>query len=191
MMYRAVNILIAVAATITVGGCAYTGVADSILAGAWPTEHSDLAPKVYSAVDAMIEEAPALPRSGSPVIVASVSDITDVDHSTPFGNIIADLMRTRLVQRGLTVTEMRLRSSVRLNRTDGEVMLSRNPRALLRPPAAAEIVTGTYAIGHSQIFVSLKIIEADNARIVAAVDFVTPRSWNVEQLLLGSVASAR
>jgi FlgO protein len=191
MMYRAVHLMFAVATSIAVGGCAYTGVADSMLAGTWPTEHSDLAPRAYSAVDEMLEEAPALPRSGAPVVVATISDITDVDHSTPFGNIIADMVRTRLVQRGLQVTEMRLRSSVRLNRTDGEVMLSRNPRALLRPPVAAEIVTGTYAIGHSQIFVSLKIIEADNARIVAAADFVTPRTWNIEQLLLGGVASAR
>jgi hypothetical protein len=29
----------------------------------------------------------------------------------------------------------------------------------------------------------------NNARILAAADFVTPRSWNVEQLFTGAVAS--
>jgi len=177
--------------TLALGGCAYTGVAQSMISGAWPVEGGDLGARAYRAVDDMLEEAPSLARTGGPVVVASVADIADVDHSTPFGNIVADLVRTRLVQRGVSVTEMRLRSSVRLNRADGELMLGRNPRTLLAPPVAGEVITGTYAVGSSQIYVSLKIVETSGAHIVAAVDFVTPRTWNVEQLLAHTVASAR
>ena len=182
-------ILLAATASLALSGCAYTGVSDAMLAGTWPTAGVDLEPRTYRAVDEMLEASPTLERSGGPVVVMSVADIADVDHSTPFGNIVADMVRTRLVQKGVQVTEMRLRSSVRLNRTDGELMLGRNRRTLMPAPSAAEVVTGTYAVGSSQIFVSLKIVETNNARILAAADFVTPRSWNVEQLLTGAVAA--
>lgn len=185
------SLIAAFSALLALGGCDDSPIARSMASGAWPVQGGDLAARAYRAVDDMLEASPTVQRSSGPVVVMSVADIGDVDRSTPFGNIVADMIRTRLVQRGVSVTEMRLRSSVRLNRTDGELMLGRNRRTLLPPPVAAEVVTGTYAVGHSEVYVSLKIVAAGDAHILAAADFVTPRSWNVEQLLIGSVASTR
>lgn len=168
------------------GGC--TSVADRMWMGSPGAGFGD---RTYRAVDDMLAASPTLTQSGGPVVVMTIADIANVDHSTPFGNMVADLVRTRLVQRGVSVTEMRMRSSVRLNPTDGELILGRNRRTLMPAPDAAEVVTGTYAVGNSEIYVSLKIIQTADAHILAAADFVTPRSWNVEQLLIGTVASAR
>jgi hypothetical protein len=178
-------------ALFTLGGCGDTDFVRRVEAGEFTPQDSNLEAVAYRAADDMLAASPTLERSGGPVVVMSIADIRDVDHSTPFGNIVADMLRTRLVQRGVAVTEIRLRSSVRLDRTDGELMLGRNRRTLLPPPVAAEVVTGTYALGQSEIYVSLKIVEASDAHILAAADFVTPRTWNVEELLTGSVFSAR
>lgn len=102
---------------------------------------------------------------------------------------IADLIRTRLVQDGLPVIDMRLRSEMELGRFQGEMALSRNRREVYPAPAAAVVATGTYAVGHAIVYVSLKLIEADNARILTAGDFELPRTADVNRLLLGPVTS--
>jgi len=185
------HLLAALPATVMLAGCSYTDIGQSVISGTWPSQRSDLAARAYRAVDDMLAGAPTLQDRGGPVVVATIGDIGNLDHSTPFGNIVSDMIRTRLVQRGVAVTELRLRSSVRLGRSDGELMLGRNPHTLLPPPLAAEVVTGTYAVGSSDIYVSLKIVAAGDAYILAAADFEMPRTWNVDQLLGTSTASLR
>jgi hypothetical protein len=145
----------------------------------------------YDAVDQMLRQSPLLVNTGGPIIVGSIADIRDVNHTTPLGNTIAELVRSRLVQNRLVVTDLRLRSTVWMGHSEGELMLSRNRKELVPPPAAAEMVAGTYAVGSNTVYVSLKIIEAANAQIMAASDFSLPRTPDIEQLLIGTVASAR
>jgi len=140
--------------------------------------------RTYKAVDVMLDATPELLITKEQMVVGSVEDIQDVNSSTPFGNIISEMVRSRLVQRGLKVADLRVRSSVLLDRTKGEMLLSRDRRALLSPPVATDIVTGTYAVGSDKVYVSLKMIGASDARIVAASDFVTERTPDVNNLLL-------
>ena len=140
--------------------------------------------RTYRAVDAMLDAAPELLVSKGLIAVGSVEDILDVNSSTPFGNIVSEMIRSRLVQRGLPVTELRVRSSVLLERTMGEMILSRDRKALMPPPAVVNIATGTYAVGSGKVFVSLKIIRVSDSRIIAAADFVSERTADVNRLLL-------
>lgn len=139
--------------------------------------------QTYTAVDRMVDEVPDLNAPNAVVVVGSVEDIHDVNSSTPFGNVVSEMVRTRLVQRGANVQELRVRSSVLLQRHSGEMLLSRDRRALRQPPAASDYVTGTYAVGQGKVFVSLKVIDARSGRIEAARDFVTARTLDVDRLL--------
>jgi hypothetical protein len=145
--------------TVTAGSSAYT--------------RGDLATLTYRAVDALLAGTPETPH-GAPFVVASIANVKDVDTSSPLGNIVADMVRTRLVQDGHVITEMRLRNAVSFNSKQGEFLLSRNRRALVPPPQAAAVVTGTYAVGFDRVYVSLKLISATDARIISAADFVVP-----------------
>jgi TolB-like protein len=144
----------------------------------------------YQAVDSMVDQIPDVKANNGLVVVGSVEDIHDVNSSTPFGNIVSEMVRTRLVQRGVNVQELRVRSSVLLERQSGEMLLSRDTKSLRAAPAASEFVTGTYAVGNGSVFVSLKIIDAGSGRIVAASDFVATRSGDVDRLLGGGVYSS-
>jgi hypothetical protein len=88
------------------------------------------------------------------------------------GNIVADMIRTRLVQDGHTAQEIRLRSAIGFSHGEGEFLLSRNRHALMAPANAAGMVTGTYAVGSETLYVSLKLVSATDARIISAADFV-------------------
>jgi hypothetical protein len=84
------------------------------------------------------------------------------------------MIRTRIVQDGYAASEFRLRSAIGFNKGQGEFLLSRNRRALLAAPNAAAIVTGTYAVSFEKVYVSLKLISATDAHIMAGADFVVP-----------------
>lgn len=111
---------------------------------------------------------------GTPLIVASVASVQNLNASSPLGNMISEMIRTRLVQDGHEASDMRLRNSVLFKRDEGEFVLSRDRRAIMPPLSAAAIVTGTYAASYERVYVSLKMISPVDAHIVAASDFVVP-----------------
>ena len=145
----------------------------SVTTGESPYVRGDLGSLTYRAVDIMLAGAPDV-RADTPLIVASIEDVQNVESSSALGNIVADMVRTRLVQSGHTATELRLRNEINFNKGTGEFMLSRNRRALMPAPSAAAIVAGTYAASYSKVYVSLKLISATDRHIIAGADFVVP-----------------
>jgi hypothetical protein len=145
----------------------------TVTAGASAYIRGDLATLAYRAVDLLLAGSPDA-QEDTPLVVASIANIKDLGTSSPLGNIVADMVRTRLVQDGHVTTDMRLRNAVSFSSKDGEFLLSRNRRSLVPPPHAAAVVTGTYAIGYDKVYVSLKLISATDARIISAADFVVP-----------------
>jgi hypothetical protein len=179
----------------SLAGCEYSPVTEGILASeSARLASTDLQAIVYPVVDQMLNEDPTLVPSGGPIVVGSIADLQDINRTTPLGNAIAELVRSRLVQRHFNITDLRLRSQVLLDPSQGELMLSRNSRLVRPAPGAAEIVSGTYAVGSGTVYVSLKILAAVDARIMAAGDFMLPRTADVDRLLGGghpSLVSAR
>jgi len=143
---------------------------------------STFGPLTYRAVDRILDAAPQV-TPATPLVVASLADVQNLDRSSPFGNITADMIRSRLAQRGMLVSEVRMRSAMRLNPAQGEMMLSREAGVLARAPGAAAILTGTYAVGIRHLWVSLKLVSRADSRVIAAADFAVPRSADVDGLL--------
>jgi hypothetical protein len=167
---------VAVILTVAMTGCVGDPSApanSTVTAGASAYIRGDLATLTYRAVDLLLAATPDM-QEDAPLVVASIANVQDVNTSSPLGNIVADMVRTRLVQDGHVTTEMRLRSAVSFNSKEGEFLLSRNRRSLVPPPHAAAVVTGTYAVGLDKVYVSLKLISAADARIISAADFVVP-----------------
>lgn len=145
----------------------------SVGLGASAFVNGDIATLTYRAVDLLLASAPQI-GSDTPLLVGSISDTEKVQTSSPLGNIVADMIRTRLAQRGHSPIEMRLSRDVSFNKGEGEFLLSRNPRTLMPPPSAAAMVTGTYAASVEKVYVSLKLVSATDGRILAGADFVAP-----------------
>jgi hypothetical protein len=151
----------------------------------------DLGFLTYVAVDRMLDQGPSV-TTETPLAVATIADVQDLGTTTPLGNIIADIVRNRLVQRGMTVHEIRLRSTVLIEQGQGELVLGRNRRDLVPPPNTAALVTGTYAVASDRVYVSLKIISRADAQIISGADFVVMlRRSGVDGLLHRQDASNR
>lgn len=144
---------------------------------------TELGGLTYRAVDRLRSRAiPAL-TSDTPIIVSSIADAQRLDETSKFGNLIADLVKSRLSQSCLTVAEERLRSRMQLKRNEGEMMLARDPNDIVAPPYYSSVATGTYAAGDERVYVSLKLIRRDSAKIMSSVDFVVWKTPDVSRLL--------
>jgi hypothetical protein len=175
---RALPGLIALAALgpLALAGCTIStsGASSSVLHGGGPETRGDVGTLTYRAIDRLVAGVPDL-SLGRAVVVGSIVDVQRVDKTMPFGNLVADLARSRLVQKGVPVSEMRLRTAVLLEPKFGAMTLANDRSAVKPPPSASAILTGTYAAGDDYIFVSLKLVAVSDARIVGAVDFAVPR----------------
>lgn len=157
----------------------------SVTVGSHPESRGDVGSLTYRAIDRLVAEAPEL-SLGRPVVVGSIVEVQRVDHTSSFGNLVADLARTRLVQKGVVVSETRLRTAMLLDHKQGEMTLSHDRGSVVPPPNAAGILTGTYATSDDWIYVSLKLVSVNDARIVSAVDFAVPRRGSEALLASGN-----
>jgi hypothetical protein len=180
--------MLAVAAVLSLGGCAFESRTPSSSSSNGPAAGSkaEIGGLTYRAIDRLVAAAPEL-LVGKSVVVSSIVDEQQVGKSSPFGNLVADLARSRLVQRGIAVSETRLRSAVLFDEKQGSLMLANQSSAVVPPPSAAAVLTGTYAAGDTVIYVSLKLVGIADAHIVGAVDFVIPRLGS--ELLLNPPAT--
>jgi hypothetical protein len=146
----------------------------SVTVGSRPEARGDVGTLTYRAVDRLVAEAPEL-SLGRTVVVGSIVEVQRVDRTSPFGNLVADFARTRLVQKGVVVPETRLRTTMLLDHKQGEMTLAHDRESVVAPPSAAGILTGTYATSDDWIYVSLKLVSVADDHIVSAVDFAVPR----------------
>jgi hypothetical protein len=164
----------AVALPVLLAGCDPQAPANSsVTMGASPYIRGDLGTLTYRAADLLVAGAPDL-TANTPLLVATIADVQDLETSSALGNIVSDMIRTRLVQTGHNASDMRLRSDISFNKKQGEFALARNRRALMPPPNAAAMVTGTYGVGYQKVYVSLKLTSVTDAHIISGADFAVP-----------------
>ena len=135
------------------------------------------------ATDALLLNAPLDARQ--PVLVASLVNIDRLSESSRLGRIFAEQIAGRMVQRGLRVTEVKLRDNLVLHRDQGELLLSREVREVSQAQNAQAVVVGTYAVSASVLYISLKLVNPVGNNVVAAHNYAVPVDENVRTLLVG------
>lgn len=132
------------------------------------------------AADALLAQVALDPAQ--PVIVATVVQLDRLDASSRLGRLVSEQLGGRLVQRGLRVTELRMRESLALRPGQGELLLSRQAQEVARAQAAQAVLVGTYAAAPQAVYVSLKLVGVGNA-VLAAHDYALALDGNVRGLL--------
>lgn len=144
---------------------------------------SDLIEVNDRAVDALLLNAPL--DVSQPVLVATLVNVDRLNESSRLGRIFSEQIAGRMVQRGLRVTEVRLRDDLMLHRDQGELLLSREVREVSQAQNAQAVVVGTYAVSASVLFISLKLVNPAGNHVVAAHNYAVPVDENVRTLLVG------
>ena len=161
------------------GGCASK---PEVLAGS--EEQNPLISSSYAAADRILTVAAKQELLGRDkrVLVASWVDVNQVSRTSIFGKMMAEQLASRLVQQGVAVMEVKLRSSLFITEKGGEMLLSREIKEISQQHNAEAVIVGTYAdAGSSGVYVTVKLVRAADGLVMSATNFM------VDRKLVGSI----
>lgn len=143
--------------------------------------HPNMVEASYRATDALLQTVALDPVQ--PVVVTTLVNVDQSSESSRLGRIVAEQIAGRMVQRGLRVTELKLREPLVMRRDQGELLLSRELREVGQVHGAQAVVVGSYAVSARQLYISLKLVNPLGNAVVAAHDYAVPMDDDVRSLL--------
>lgn len=144
----------------------------------------------YAAADALMRNLGHFPDLKKPILVATLVNINDLQSSSAFGRMSSEQIGSRLANSGLPVAEIKLREAILVEEGRGELMLSRDARAIARARGAQALVVGTYATGKDAVYVNVRLVSAMDGRILSSHDYVVPMTRDVVALVNSDVNAA-
>ncbi len=179
-MSRCFRLLSCLLLVLSLGGCAQYA---HYLPKQTPPD-VELSALIDKATRKMLRDNPQVLRH-SPVIAASFVNIDSLTESSTLGRLMSELFASSLAREGMLVREVKMRDSLFIEESVGELILSREVQRLSSVHAARSILIGTYAVGQSQVYVSVRLVRTSDSFVLGATDIRLPLNGNV-QTLLGS-----
>jgi TolB-like protein len=138
----------------------------------------------YRAVDALVAQ-PSRPvsLSGRKILVATVVNLNRLHESSSFGRLVAEHAASRLAQLGANVSEIKLRGNLFVNEKQGEMLLSREVKEISSNYNADAVLVGTYVEALDQIYVTFKLVRAQDAQILSAYNYSIEKQKAIGALL--------
>ena len=138
----------------------------------------------YKAADSLLNKIqPKLPKD-SPILVASFVNIDDLDNSSTFGRVVSEQFASRFKQRDYTTIEMKLRTNVFIRADSGEFLLSRELAEISTKHRAQAVVVGTYAVASKKVYLTTRVINVSDGRVLSSYDYDIPITSDVFKMLL-------
>lgn len=150
-------------------------------AGSMP--RTDLIEANYRAVDMLLQSVALDPSHA--VLVATLVNVDRLTESSRLGRLCSEQIAGRLAQRGVRVTELKLREALAMRHDQGELLLSRELHEVSQLHEAQAVVVGAYAVSPGTVYVSLKMVKPVGNAVVAAYDYALPVDDNLRSLLAG------
>lgn len=162
-------------------GCATDGVR------AEPTyeaaSRNELVSTNYRAADALLSQLRNQQEVTGPTLVATLVNIDALDRSSTLGRLVSEQVAARFAQQGRAMIELKLRHTMYMRRTEGELALTREIAEVARQHNARAILLGSYGLSGDMVFVNLKVVQPGNNLVLAAYDYALPLNREVRSLL--------
>lgn len=147
-----------------------------------PGDTTGLGELVYLAAQTVAERAGGL-RKDQPILVSTIVMLDDLQSSSTFGRLASQLITNRLGQRGYSVKDINYTGAVLVREGTGEIVLTRDVARISRSLNAQAVVAGTYAVAGRQIFLNIRMLNAETGEIMSSADVVVPLNHNTEALI--------
>lgn len=149
----------------------------------------DLGSLIYMGADKMIDSAPGL-APNKPIVVATTVDGDNLNASSTFGRLTSQLVSSRLSQRGYLVRDVTYTGALVITPETGEMVLSREAVRLAAANNAQAVVAASYALGGENIYLNLRLLRADDGRVLSTADIVVPLDIDTHRLVLAGRPAA-
>jgi len=138
----------------------------------------------YKAAEYLIKKLPEEMFRNSPLLVASFVNLDDLKESSTFGRVVSEQISSRFKQLGYTAIEMKLRTEIFIKEGSGEFLLSRELSEISTKHRAQAVVVGSYAAAADRVYLTVRIINVTDSRILASYDYNIPMTRDVFKMLL-------
>lgn len=145
-------------------------------------QSGNFASLVYLAAQTLADRAENLNKA-RPVVVTTIVSVDDLARSSTFGRLASQMIANRIEQRGFLVRDVTYTRALTLAPETGELVLSREAARASAAIHAQAVVAGTYAVAGEMIYLSLRLISADNGELLSSVDVAVPRNCNTNPLI--------
>ncbi len=177
-----ITLALIILSTIGVSGCASTQYVSN-KEHATTTHISDPFIRTnYKAADALINQLNNQVTTTSPIIVATLVNIDDLNNSSTFGRLVSEQVSARFSQSNFTMLEMKFRGYVYMKQDQGELLLTREIKDVAKSHNAQAVIVGTYASSQDTVYVNLKVIQPNTNIVVAVHDYTFPIDTNLRTL---------
>ncbi|WP_223290474.1 FlgO family outer membrane protein [Nitratidesulfovibrio sp. SRB-5] len=150
-----------------------------------PPEGSELLNANTYAADALHAVMASRVSTGSPILVATLADVDNLERSTPFGRVTMQQVASRLGQHGYRVLEARMGRALTFT-PQGEFLLSRDATRLMQSEYDAQAaLVGTYSLAGGTAYVSLRVVRLDDAAVMAAYEYHLPVRGDTRRMMAG------
>ena len=87
------------------------------------------------------------------------------------GGVDSSVVAMLLHKQGYEVVELLLRGDIYISKGEGEFLLSRNLKNLFAEHDAQAVIVGTYAVGSKKVYVTSKLVHADDSIVLGSHNF--------------------
>lgn len=136
----------------------------------------------YRAADHLIQQFQRISKGGA-LIVGTVVNIDALDQSSTLGRLVSEQVAARFSQNGYSMIEMKIRNSLYMKQSEGELMLSREINEVARNHNAQAVIVGSYGTSSDGVFVNLKVVQPGSNTVLAVTDYVLPMNRDIRSML--------
>lgn len=137
-------------------------------------EETDLIAFSYIVADELTEAAfpPLTPHDPArPLLVTTFVDNNDLTQTSHLGRILQEHIRSRLVQLGYTVKDIKMTGKLLIEPKSGETILSRDLQKIKPVARGQAILVGTFSISNRTLYVSARFVNPVDNSIVSSNDY--------------------
>ena len=144
---------------------------------------TDLVRNSHDAADQLLGGSQVPLSKDRPILVASLVSVANLEISSNLGRIVSEQISSRLTQLGYETREMKFRGSFLVRKGGGEFVLSRRVRAISKKQEAQAVITGVYAVAENGVYVTLRLIRAEDSTVISSYDYRLPMGPDMVALL--------
>jgi len=127
----------------------------------------------YMAAESLAKTSVIPLNKSAPIIVATLVNIDNLEQSSTLGRTVSEQVASRLANMGYTVKEVKLRGTLFVKSSTGELLLSRELKDISTSYKAQAVVVGTYSDAREYFYLNLKLVDTES-NIRSGYDYAIP-----------------
>lgn len=146
----------------------------------WYQNSPSLLNIINSEADAIIADSQWKLYRYKPIFYSSFVNLNNLQETSSFGRLVAELFSTRFSKQGYKVLEIKIRiKDIVVKERIGELILSRNISDIKDSNDAQAVLSGTYSVTDEGIYINVRIISTADRSIISAESFVIPNDKKI------------